>query len=73
MRRAADNLIAQIQTVRRARADAALNAWLTATQINALRECLNGVNRALNQTSVGDTRATASLTAVRSACEAAGA
>jgi hypothetical protein len=73
VRRAADDLAGQIRAAQEERDTAALNAWLTGTQINALRECLRGVNRALNQASVGDDRAASSLAAVRSSCEAAGA
>lgn len=73
LRRVADELAARIQAVQRQRDDAAIVAWVSGGQITVLRTCLDGVNRALNQVSVGDARATASLEAVRKECEAVGA
>jgi hypothetical protein len=52
---------------------AAIGAYLTASQANNLSACLIGVSQALNQLSVGDGRAIASLKAVDLPCRAAGA
>jgi hypothetical protein len=72
LRHAAEDLAARIHAVRRQRDDAALAAWVTGGRIHLLRTCLTGVNRALNQLSVSDPKAVASLEAVRSDCEAVG-
>jgi hypothetical protein len=79
-RRLTDELIgvtatvtAQIDEVQHARDDAALAAWLAAGQVPALRECLAGVNRALNQVSVGDPRSVTTLVEVQTECRSVGA
>jgi hypothetical protein len=51
----------------------AIGAYLTASQANNLSACLIGVSQALNQLSVGDNRAIASLKAVDQPCRLAGA
>ena len=79
-RRRTDELIgvaattaARIAEVQRERDDAALAAWLAGGQVSAMRECLAGVNRALNQVSVGDPGSVATLETVRSQCRSVGA
>jgi len=42
-------------------------------QVGRMRECLDGINRALNQISVGDPNGPNTLASVRSACRAVGA
>ncbi len=69
----AATLTDQIDEVQRARDDVALGAWLAAGQVPALRECLAGVNRALNQVSVGDPRSVTTLAEVRTQCRSVGA
>ncbi len=69
----ADRLTAEIRTLESARDDAALAAWVAGGQIGPMRECLGGINRALNQASVGDPRSVETLAGVRSACRSVGA
>jgi hypothetical protein len=67
------DLAAQITMVERQRNDAAIGAYVAGGQVGRLRECLDGVNRALNQISVGDPNGPNTLNAVRGACRAVGA
>ena len=69
----AEGLAGEIRGVEQQRDDATVSAWYSGAQIGSLRECLAGVNRALNQISVGDTASGNALTAVRSSCRAVGA
>lgn len=66
-------LTEQIRAVEQARDDAALNTFVVGGQIGKMRECLDGVTRALNQVSVGDDHAVGTLNSVQSACRAVGA
>ena len=54
------------------RDDAVLAAYAANGQVGTLRSCLDGINRALNQVSVGDPGSTRTLDSVRSACRAVG-
>ena len=69
----ADALTHQIRDLEKSRDDAALAAWVAGGQVGQLRECLGGVNRALNQVSVGDPNSVQTLAGVRNACRAVGA
>lgn len=69
----ASALTDQIRGVEQARDDAALNTFVVGGQIGKMRECLDGVTRALNQVSVGDEHAVGTLNSVQSACRAVGA
>jgi hypothetical protein len=63
----------QIAGVQRERDDASLAAFYAGHRVADLHTCLDGVERALNQVSVGDPGAVASLGAVTTACRAVGA
>ena len=69
----AETLVAQIRVVERARDDAALVAFVANGQVGRMRECLDGINRALNEVTVGDPKAVATLVGVRVSCRAVGA
>ena len=69
----AETLADEIRVLERARDDAAVETWLAGGQVSELRRCLDGVTRALNQMSVGDSGSVTTLGRVRTACEAAGA
>ena len=69
----AQGLADQIRGVEKERDDAALAAWVAGGQVGALRTCLDGLNRALNQVSVGDPAAVRTLGTVQSECRAVGA
>ena len=69
----AENLVGQIHTVEQIRDDAAISAVVAGGQVGRMRECLDGINRALNQISVGDPNGPNTLASVRSACRAVGA
>ncbi len=71
--RIADNLTVQIRTLEKSRDDAAIAAWVAGGQVGQMRECLGGINRALNQVSVGDPKSVSTLAGVRSSCRAVGA
>jgi len=71
--RIADNLTVQIRTLEKSRDDAAIAAWVAGGQVGQMRECLGGVNRALNQVSVGDPKSVSTLASVRTSCRAVGA
>lgn len=71
--RIADDLTAQIRTLEKSRDDAAIAAWVAGGQVGQLRDCLGGVNRALNQVSVGDPKSVSTLASVRTSCRAVGA
>ncbi len=66
----ANSISDQIVAVQHERDDDALNAWIAGGQVSQLRECLAGITRALNEVSVGDPHATATLGAVRQVCQA---
>ncbi len=66
-------LHADLDQTRAGTASTSVSAYLTAVQANNLSACLVGVSQALNQLSVGDGRAIASLKAVDAPCRAAGA
>ncbi len=68
-----EDLAGQITLVQRQRDDAAISAYLAGGQVGRLRECLDGINRALNQISVGDPSGPDTLNRVSSACRAVGA
>jgi hypothetical protein len=70
---AANSLADQIRVVEQARDDAAVSAWVAGGQVGRMRECLDGINRALNQVSVGDPNSVRTLDTVRAACRAVGA
>ncbi len=67
------NLAGEIAMVERQRIDAAVGAYVAGGRVSRLRECLDGINRALNQISVGDANGPASLGAVSESCRAVGA
>lgn len=69
----AQGLSTQIASVQRERDDAAVAAFFAGGQAGQLRTCLEGIDRALNQVSVGDPTAVRSLATVRGACQAVGA
>ena len=69
----AETLVAQIRVVERARDDAALAAFVANGQVGRMRECLDGINRALNEVTVGDPKGVATLVSVRASCRAVGA
>jgi hypothetical protein len=63
------NLLAdRVRELERRRDDAALSTYLTGGELGALRDCLDGVTRALNQVSVNDPAAVGALEAVARAC-----
>jgi hypothetical protein len=63
----------QISGVQRERDDASLAAFYAGHRVADLHTCLDGLERALNQVSVGDPGAVTSLGAVTTACRAVGA
>ncbi|MEP6625486.1 MAG: hypothetical protein ABJC79_13660 [Acidimicrobiia bacterium] len=69
----AEEVSGQIHGVERERDDAVLSAFVAGGQIGRLRECLDGINRALNQISVGDPNGPNTLNSVGDACRAVGA
>ena len=69
----AEGVAGQIHTVEQARDDAAISAFFAGGQVGRMRECLDGINRALNQISVGDPNGPNTLAGVRSACRSVGA
>lgn len=69
----AEGIAHQVEGVQRERDDAALAAYYAGGRVAELRTCLDGIERALNQVSVGDPGAVGSLGLVRSACQAMGA
>lgn len=69
----AESVAGQIQLIQRGRDDTNLAAWFAGGQVTAMRECLAGINQALNQVSVNDGRAVATLAAVRTQCRDVGA
>ena len=68
LRAVADGVAAEISGVERERDDAVLAAYAANGQVGTLRACLDGINRALNQVSVGDPGSVRTLESVRSAC-----
>jgi len=70
LRTVADGISAEIKAVERQRDDAVLAAYAANGQVGRLRACLDGINRALNQVSVGDPASVGTLDSVRSACRA---
>jgi len=68
LRAVADAVAAQITGVERERDDAVLAAYAANGQVGTLRACLDGINRALNQVSVGDPGSVRTLDSVRSEC-----
>ena len=68
LRAVADGVAVQIQGVQQERNDAVLAAYAANGQVGTLRACLDGINRALNQVSVGDPGSVRTLDSVRSAC-----
>jgi hypothetical protein len=70
LRGVADGVAAQIAAVQQQRDDAVLAAFVANGQVTTLRTCLDGINRALNQVSVGDAGSVRTLDSVRSACRA---
>jgi hypothetical protein len=70
---ATEGVAGQIRDVEKERDDAAVSAYLAGGQIGRLRECLDGINRALNQISVGDPNGPNTLNGVSGACRAVGA
>jgi hypothetical protein len=70
LRRIADDVAAQVTVVTKQRDDAVLAAYFANGQVGTLRTCLDGINRALNQVSVGDPDSVQTLETVRTACRA---
>ena len=69
----AETVAAEIQKVQHTRDDAAVAAFVEGGQVAAMRECLAGINRALNLVSVGDPHSVDSLAQVRTQCRSVGA
>lgn len=70
LRRIADDVAGQVTVVTKERDDAVLAAYFATGQVGTLRTCLDGINRALNQVSVGDPNSVRTLETVRTACRA---
>ena len=70
LRRIANDVAAQVTVVTKQRDDAMLAAYFANGQVGTLRTCLDGINRALNQVSVGDPNSVQTLETVRTACRA---
>jgi hypothetical protein len=70
LRKVADDVAAQVTVVTKQRDDAVLAAYFANGQVGSLRTCLDGINRALNQVSVGDPNSVRTLETVRVACRA---
>lgn len=70
LRTLADGVVTQLRAVEKERDDAVLAAFVANGQVDALRSCLDGINRALNQVSVGDQGSASTLASVRSSCRA---
>jgi hypothetical protein len=70
LREVADGVATRIAGVEHQRDDAVLAAFVANGQVSTLRACLDGINRALNQVSVGDPGSVQSLESVRTACRA---
>ena len=70
LRKIADDVAAQVTVVSKERDDAMLAAYFANGQVGTLRTCLDGINRALNQVSVGDPNSVQTLGTVRDACRA---
>src|SRR4051812_8026033 len=70
LRKVADDVAAQVTAVTKERDDAVLAAYFASGQVGTLRTCLDGINRALNQVSVGDPNSVRTLETVRAACRA---
>jgi hypothetical protein len=70
LRTVADDVAAQVTAVTKERDDAALATYFANGQVGTLRTCLDGINRALNQVSVGDPNSVGTLETVRNACRA---
>ena len=68
LRAVADGVAHEITDVERQRDDAVLAAYAANGEVGTLRACLDGINRALNQVSIGDPGSTRTLDSVRSAC-----
>ena len=66
----AESLAGEASAVQKERDTAAVIALVAGGQVNQLRSCLDGINRALNQVSVGDPNSVATLGAVRNDCRA---
>lgn len=71
LRALAAGLANEIQRTRRSTMDSNVDAFTAGNRANVLARCLAGVSRALNQLSVGDGGALASLQAVAEPCRAA--
>lgn len=70
LRKVADDVAGEVTAVTKERDDAVLATFAANGQIGALRACLDGINRALNQVSVNDPNAVRTLDTVRTACRA---
>lgn len=73
LERSIDDALGRIQLAGRQRDDSAVSAYIAGGQLGQLRECLDGITRALNQVSVGDLNSVGTLEATRPACRAVGA
>lgn len=71
LRALAAGIANELQRTRRSTTDSNVDAFTTGSRANVLARCLAGVSRALNQLSVGDGGALASLQAVAEPCRAA--
>jgi hypothetical protein len=72
VRSAAALLHGELDKARAETTSLGIGAFVSGTQANNITECLTGVSQALNQLSVGDSRAIASLQAVEGPCRTAG-
>jgi hypothetical protein len=72
IRSAAALLHAELDRSRAEITSSAIGAYVSGSQANFVSDCLTGVSQALNQLSVGDTRAIASLQLVEDPCRRAG-
>jgi hypothetical protein len=72
VRSAAALLHTELDKARAETTSSAISAYVSGSRANVVGECLTGVSQALNQLSVGDTRAIRSLEAVEAPCRQAG-
>jgi uncharacterized protein HemX len=70
LQRTADGVATQVAAVSKERDDDVVAAYAANGLVGTLRACLDGINRALNQVSVGDPGSVRTLDSVRSACRA---
>lgn len=72
LERTLDDVAVKIQVTEQERDDTAVSAYIAGGQLGQLRECLDGITRALNQVAVGDPNSISTLEAAGPACRAVG-